>query len=191
MEGKEEMNQNSVEHGSDSNLNITMATWVYMLHRSGYSPACSTVQAACRALDDADPRSADLDELGKALVEAIVGELGTATPSFKQVLQVVTDWFGPEHIASDLGKGEDREERTRAIRRYQFSNSRPWLALIIDRFPEGRVGEHWVMVEEVTDVVKVMDPYPWDDVDEQYEMPLPDFMVKWELAGIASIRFMP
>jgi hypothetical protein len=45
------------------------------------------------------------------------------------------------------------------------------------------------MVERMTDVVMCMDPYPWDDLDEEYAAPLVDFCVKWELAGGAGLRF--
>ena len=173
-----------------SNLGITLATWVFMLHVGGYECASERVRTACKALEDAPPE-ADLDALGQDLVRAVKDDLGEPDPDFQRVLRVVQDWYGEDRVAADLGKADDRQERIRSIRRYQFSNSRPWLALIMDRFPDGHVGEHWVMVEEVTDVVKVMDPYPWDDVDEQYQMPLGDFMVKWELAGLWSVRFLP
>ena len=45
------------------------------------------------------------------------------------------------------------------------------------------------MVEQFTDRVILMDPYPWDDVDEEYELPLTEFMVRWELAGNNSLHF--
>ena len=45
------------------------------------------------------------------------------------------------------------------------------------------------MVERVTDTVTCMDPYPWDDLDEEYTLPLVEFMVRWELAGGESILF--
>ena len=45
------------------------------------------------------------------------------------------------------------------------------------------------MVERVTDVVLCMDPYPWDDLDEEYAAPLIDFCVKWELGGGVGLRF--
>jgi hypothetical protein len=39
-------------------------------------------------------------------------------------------------------------------------------------------------------VVTCMDPYPWDDLDEEYTTPVVEFMVKWELAGSQSIHFI-
>jgi hypothetical protein len=49
---------------------------------------------------------------------------------------------------------------------------------------------HWVLVERVTDEVLCMDPYPWDDLDEEYVQPTLDFLVKWELAGGGSFRWV-
>jgi hypothetical protein len=65
----------------------------------------------------------------------------------------------------------------------------PIITAIVDRFPDGSIGTHWVMVERVTDTVTCMDPYPWDDIDEEYSLPLVEFMVRWELAGCESILF--
>ena len=87
-------------------------------------------------------------------------------------------------------EGESRDDRTRQMRAYQFRTSMPFVALIIDRFPDGSVGPHWVMVERVTDQVTCMDPYPWDDLDEEYSQPLVEFMVKWELAGCEALTFL-
>ena len=44
------------------------------------------------------------------------------------------------------------------------------------------------MVEQLTDRVVCMDPYPWDDLDEEYDSPVVEFAVKWEFAGCGSIR---
>jgi hypothetical protein len=61
---------------------------------------------------------------------------------------------------------------------------------VVDRFPNGSVSMHWVLVERVTDEVLCMDPYPWDDLDEEYVQPTLDFLVKWELAGGGSFRWV-
>ena len=58
-----------------------------------------------------------------------------------------------------------------------------------ERFPDGTVGPHWVMVERITDTVTCADPYPWDDLDEEYEQDTIEFLVKWELAGSHSVRW--
>jgi hypothetical protein len=170
------------------NLGVTLATWVFILFNGGISPADAAVLAACEAIRDADD-GAEIDALGQALVDAVLAGLGDEQPDIAAVSAFAGSLFGSEAVASDLGAPTERDERARAVRRYQFGRNLPWIARIIDRFPDGTVGPHWVMVEELTESVKVMDPYPWDDVDEQYEIPLTDFMVKWELAGCESLRY--
>ena len=130
--------------------------------------------------------TADLEGLGRSLVGAVALKVGEDT-SFDAVHRLALGLYGEERVDSSLGAGS-RDLRARNARRYQFSHNLPWIACIIDRFPDGQVGAHWVMVEQVTDVVKIMDPYPWDDVDEEINMPVVDFMVKWELAGANSLR---
>ncbi|MCB9744219.1 MAG: hypothetical protein H6741_03440 [Alphaproteobacteria bacterium] len=169
------------------NLPITLATWMYILFDRGHVPTDAGVRAACEALaagvGDAD---ADFEALGRALVASVEDKLG-ADASFAHVRRYAAEQYGEEQILTSFG--ESREERARGARRYGFSHNLPWIARIIDRFPNGEVGAHWVMVEQVTDVVTCMDPYPWDDLDEEYEAPVTDFMVKWELAGARSLRF--
>jgi len=36
-----------------------------------------------------------------------------------------------------------------------------------------------------------MDPYPWDDLDEEHTIELTEFLVKWELAGGQGLRWLP
>ena len=167
------------------NLQITLATYLFILERSGYRPDSADLTQALDALvgggDD------DAEALGKALVDAVEASLGGAsTPD------AVAAWlgglYGAEHVGTSLG--DDRDGRIRGARKYMFNNSLPWLACIIDRFPDGAVGPHWVMIEQVTDAVTCMDPYPWDDLDEEYTTPVVDFSVKWELAGSQSIHFI-
>lgn len=172
----------------DGNLGITLATWTFLLHQADHPPDDPAVRAACEKIQNAG-EDQDLDALGRDLMAAIRQVLGEDRPAFERVAEVLRSWYGSDRIRTDLGEPESRGDRARGIRRYQFGNPRPWIALVIDRFPDGTVGEHWVMVEETTDVVKVMDPYPWDDVDEQYTLPLVDFMVRWELAGCHSLCF--
>jgi hypothetical protein len=169
------------------NLGVTLATWIFILFNGGTPAQDPAVVAACEAIRDAGD-DADLDALGQALVDAVLAVVGDGD-GFADVLAGARRLFGDDQVASDLGEPTDRDERARGIRRYLFGRNLPWIARIIDRFPGGSVGAHWVMVEELTDAVKVMDPYPWDDVDEQYEMPVTDFMVKWELAGCESLRY--
>ena len=50
--------------------------------------------------------------------------------------------------------------------------------------------EQWVMVNQFVDWVSCLDPYPFDDVEEQFSMPVEDFMVRWELAG-SQVVYIP
>ena len=158
-------------------LGTTLATWLFMLDDAGHRPDDADLQAACDAIRSATEGA---DDAGKALVAVVESKLGD-TDDFDAVTAWVKGLYGDDAIATSLG--DDRDSRARAARAYQFKTSLPWVAQIIDRFPDGSVGPHWVMAQRVTDIVTCMDPYPWDDLDEQYEAPVIEFMVKWELAG--------
>ena len=177
-------------------LGVALATWIYTMHNAGREPADDAILAACKDLDRAGAHSPavgqtgggpDINALGLMLVIAVEAHLGDAT-DFAAVLDLLGQLFDSEHLATTFAG--TREERAQAARSYQFMSSLPWLACLIDRFPDGEVGPHWVMVERLTDRVYCMDPYPWDDVDEEYTTPIVDFMVKWELAGGQSIRWV-
>ena len=167
-------------------LPITLATYLFILDSSGHRARHEALNAACDALKAAG-EGADVETLGKQLVAVVRDSLGESADH-----AAVTAWlgelYGAKHWATDLG--DSREARLRAVRSYMFQSSLPWIACIIDRFPDGSVGPHWVMIEQVTDRVICMDPYPWDDLDEEYAAPVVEFMVKWELAGCQSIRFV-
>jgi hypothetical protein len=166
------------------NLGITVGTWLFLLHMRGHAFSDAAITGASTAIEAAAPEEAD--RAGMALVELVSTALGSDADT-----AAVTAWLrtllGGDHVGRF--EGEDRAARTRQIRAYQFQSNLPFLTPIIDRFPDGTVGSHWVMVERVTDTVTCMDPYPWDDIDEEYTQPLVEFMVKWELAGCESIVF--
>ena len=167
-------------------LDVALATWIFLLHNAGHVPDDDDLNQAISALRQA-PEDADVDSLGQALVAAVRVSLGDGTR-----LSDVWSWlgrlYGDEHVSSDFGT--DRLTRIRAARRHHFRSGLPWLARIIDRFPGGEVGAHWLLVQNIDDEVTCMDPYPWDDLDEQYRQPLVEFVVKWELAGGEGIRFV-
>jgi hypothetical protein len=166
-------------------LGVALATWLFILDDSGHRPADEGVRAACDALREGSP--SEVDALGQALVAAVEGSLG-ADRSDAAVKAWAEAQLGETAVGS-IG-GSSRDERLRHMRAYQFRTSLPFIARIIDRFPGGEVGSHWVMIERVTDTVTCMDPYPWDDLDEEYDQPVTDFMVKWELAGCTSLTFL-
>ena len=166
-------------------LGAALATWIYMVDDGGHRPADTGLVAACDALRSGTADNADA--LGQALVDAVAKSLGTDHSA-----AAVRAWLNAQLGDTRVGsiEGESRDDRTRQMRAYQFRTSMPFVALIIDRFPDGSVGPHWVMVERVTDQVTCMDPYPWDDLDEEYSQPLVEFMVKWELAGCEALTFL-
>lgn len=166
------------------NLGITVGTWLFILHTYGHAFTDDAITAACKAIEAAS--ADDADQAGMALVELVNGALGEDADA-----NAVKAWLGGLLGTHHVGgiEGEDRAGRTQHIRAYQFKSNLPFITQIIDRFPDGTVGAHWVMVERVTDTVTCMDPYPWDDIDEEYTLPLVEFMVKWELAGCDSIVF--
>jgi hypothetical protein len=164
-------------------LATAVAIFVYLLNDAGNAPDDAEVAAACRALTDAG-EGADFNALGQALVDCVEGKLTGG--ELADVQGFLAGLFGAERLSTSFG--ESREERLRGMRRYHFHNTTPWLARIIDRFPDGEIGPHWVLVERVDENVRCADPYPWDDLDEEYESPITDFMVKWELLGCEGVR---
>jgi hypothetical protein len=168
----------------DGNLGITLATWVWSLFSAGVVPDHAGISEACAAIGKGQGSP---EALGEKLVGLIRQSFDTPEPDPEGVAAVLGRWYGADAVRTDLGSSRDREERTRAIRRYRFNRNLPWLARIIDRFPDGHVGLHWVMVEDLSELVHIMDPFPWDQVDETYAIPLHDFQVKWELAGLGGV----
>ncbi|MEL6343927.1 MAG: hypothetical protein AAFV53_12410 [Myxococcota bacterium] len=166
-------------------LPVTLATFLFILSSAGHPANHEGLKQAIEALNHATPDD-DIETLGKQLVSVVREGLGEDA-DLEQVQRFMGDLYSDQNIATKMGN--NREERLRSIRSYMFQNSLPWIARIIDRFPDGTVGPHWVMIEQVTDRVICMDPYPWDDLDEEYASPVVEFMVKWELAGCESIRF--
>ena len=159
---------------------VTLATFLYLVNQAGHPVANPQLAAACAAVGAADAEAAAA--AGAALVEAVGVP---AQPDAVAVQAWLDAALGQGRAgALSLPAGADqRDARARALRSYQFRTSLPLLVQMVDRFPDGSIGSHWVMVERVTDTVTLMDPYPWDDVDEELQVPLLDFLVKWELAG--------
>lgn len=176
----------SETEAKSGDLAITLGTYLFLLDSAGYRADHPDLNAACDALKAAGEGD-DVEALGQALV-AVVSQGLPADASLDDVAAWMTSLLGEDHVSTTLG--DDRAQRLRSARSYMFQNSLPWLAQIIDRFPDGTVGPHWVMVEQLTDRVVCMDPYPWDDLDEEYDAPVVEFAVKWELAGCGSIRYI-
>ncbi len=159
------------------NLWFTLSTFLFLVRRSGRPVADAQIEAACAAVEAGQ---GSVHALGQRLVDAVRARI--QHNDYEGVMVAVQELVGADRVRP-APAADTREERIVAVRRALFGRSLPWLAVIIDRFPDGSVGRHWVMVEQFTDVVQVMDPYPWDDRDEERTLPITDFMVQWELAG--------
>ena len=122
-------------------------------------------------------------ELGKELVEVVSNSLGD-NPSVEDVLAWLTERIPDIQNGWDISEDESPLQ---AIRRYEFKRGLPWIAQIAERTDAG-LTEMWVMVEKVTDTVLCMDPYPWDDVDEEFILDVPEFLLRWDLAGKTAIH---
>jgi len=157
-------------------LPSTLATWIYLLHAGGRPAADSALRGACDAIDGAVGEEGDLAEHGAALADAVTAHLDSG--GLDGTLDAV---YGNAGVEAGFGQG--REERLRNVRRYQFGLPLPWLARIAERSEAGEIVTHWVLVEALRETVQIMDPYPWDRLEEEREMPLWEFVAKWELAG--------
>ncbi len=170
-------------HTANETLAITLATFLFLVRRAGRPILDPAVEAACAAFDAG---GAPLATLGATLAGAVRARLAGAR--VEDVVEALRELLGADHVLTDLGDAATREERAATIRRAHFGNHLPWLAVIIDRQPDGEVSRHWVMVESFDEAAKVMDPNPWDEKDEERDLPINDFMVQWELAGCRSVR---
>ena len=128
-------------------------------------------------------QNVDPFELGKSLVD-LVEESISADASVDDVVTWLT-----ERIPS-ITNGWDVDERQttlQRIRQYEFKRGLPWIGRLAERTDDS-LEEMWIMVEKVTDTVLCMDPYPWDDVDEEFSVDLPEFLLRWNLAGGVAIH---
>lgn len=174
------------EPSESGKLPVAIATWIFLLDQKSVHANHPGLRSACNALR-ASQGDADWDGLGKALLAEVEAGLKSSAPD--AVHAWAASLYGADHVSGGLDG--TREARLADARTYQFRHGLPWLALIYDRFPGGTTAPHWVMVERVTDTVTCMDPYPWDDVNEEYELPLVEFLVKWELTGCVALRWVP
>jgi hypothetical protein len=157
---------------------VTVASWVFLLHVAGVMSREESIREACQEMTSAGDAAAG-DVAAMTLVDRLAGAIGDDLASGAQGL-----FEGQVH--SDMGEG-DRETRSRRIRSYGFERGLPWLARICRRQADGTVAGVWMVVERFGNTVTLMDPNPWDEVDETLSLPLADFHVLWELAGTPSV----
>jgi hypothetical protein len=126
----------------------------------------------------------DAESAAQAFEKALLDEVGIEAG--EDLAEKVGGWFGDK--ATTSATDGERSQMLQAMRRWTFQQGTPWLALLWQRDQSGRVGPHWVIVESVSDEVKLVDPDPWDGVDEDRDLDARDFMVLWELSGCAAVR---
>lgn len=163
---------------ADGGVRLAFATWLVALHAGGVPILDAAGRAACERVV-ADPGDASAGDL-LAWVDA---GLGAADVDAARALAARA--LG-DALRTDLGAG-DRAYRLARIRRYQFGRQLPWLARVWERGGDGVVGVSWLVVGEVTDTLRALDPNPWNDVDEAREIPVGDFLVLWELDGCSAL----
>jgi hypothetical protein len=173
-----------LDHETDGNLRVALATWVFALYAAGVEVVDPAVRTWCSAVADAAD-AADGERAGLALIEGIAGRVEQAGSSPEQVTALARSLFG-DTVNGDLGAGT-REDRLHRIRAYQFRRALPWLARVWERHVDGSVAPSWLLVSEVTDLVRVMDPNPWNEVEEDRALPVADFQVLWELDDCTSL----
>lgn len=161
---------------------VAFATWVYLLHAGGVEADDAAVVDACRAIGAATDRAVG-DAAGEELIARIDALFGG--PSAPETALTVASRLYGDRARGDMGAG-DREARTATFRRYQFGRGLPWLARIVERH-DGKIVPTWLLIEKVDEQVHAMDPNPWNEVDEQRNVPVADFHVLWELDGCHSV----
>lgn len=159
-----------------------------LIKAMGSAPATSKIETF---LQENYPKesysSVSPQELGAQLVDALNNSLGAASSA-----ESVQQWLQNNYSEASFSfsfDGNNRDEKISSIRKYAFLTNRPWLAQIAAR-TGSEISTQWVLVEDFTDSVTCMDPYPWDDIDEEYTMSLEEFMVRWELAGEGTIALL-
>ena len=148
----------------------------------GESPANSTIESFIESnYSQAQYTSTSPQILASELVSALGSSLQNDTN--------LKSWMSNHYTDASLlftFSGETRNEKISSIRKHLFVTSRPWLAKIASR-TGSEIGHQWILVEDFSDSVTCMDPYPWDDIDEEYTMSIEEFMVRWELAGEEAV----
>lgn len=158
-----------------------VTTWILELSAKGIFPTDDTIAQGCRAVLGAKSE-AEAAQVGAKLTAQISDEIGDASAS--AVGAAARRWFG-DALSTELGEGT-REDRAHRLRGWSFRGGAPWLGQVWLRDEAGEVRGRWLIVDRVLDAAHTLDPNPWDDVDEHFDIPVDDFLVLWELSGATS-----
>ncbi len=157
-------------------MEMTLATAVVLLRRAGLVVVDPALESTSASVERASDRTSALGAAG-VLAAALGEDLGPASPlarAFPSLRHVPVSGGHDEHIT--------------ALRRARFGNALPMLACIADRV-NGQLVARWALVLDVGEQVHLLDPNPWDDVAEDRSLGLPEFVVRWSLAGSQLITF--
>lgn len=158
---------------------VTLATFLYLAHRAGFSVQDARLNETFRTIDSEGATEA----LGAQLVEILHAQLPETSPD--AVIGLLNGLLGGA-LRADFAKAETREQHVAAVRREVFGRSTPWLAWLVASNAEGAFYRQCVLVEGFGEVVQVMDPNPFNDIDEARSYPIDEFMGLWEVAGARS-----
>lgn len=164
-------------------LPATLSTFIFLSRALGSGVVDSAVCDLCDRVQLAieSGSAEEIEAAGDELCGAVssIAEGGDVAAALGRV-------YGSESVETSFGV--DRAAALRGIRRYAFVKSRPWLAGMVERV-DGELVTQWVIVEELGEgTVTLMDPWPWDSLEEERVIPTWEFLVKWELAGSPSAR---
>jgi hypothetical protein len=158
-----------------------------LVQAMGSSPSYENIQAFIEEnYPEESYNSVSPQDLAANLVEALSHSF-----SAENTAENLKNWLTEKYPDTNFSfgfSGSSREEKVSDIRKHVFNSNRPWLAQIAERNASGLTTQ-WVLVEDFADTVTCMDPYPWDDIDEEYTMSIEEFMVRWELAGEGTVAF--
>lgn len=162
---------------------VTLATWVTLLHARGRPCPDATVAEHCQAIVDAADSEAR-EAQGTALV-ALLGDRLSDTAGPDGLRTLAASLYG-DALRVDLAEGGPDDLRHR-LRMRSFAGRLPFLAWIWERHGDGEVAPHWVLVERAIDTVELIDPDPFDALDEDRSLAVDEFLVLWRLGGHAHV----
>jgi hypothetical protein len=150
-----------------------------------YMPSSQKIELALQSLFGNNfIENIDLFSMGMEMVSAIEslfseGYEKKPLSSIKKVLEELYTDF-------DFNTFDDNaQQNLKSIRSYQYHYKLPWIARIANR-QNGLIVEEWVMVEDVQDMVLCMDPYPWDDIEEDFRLSTQEFLIRWRLCDFSG-----
>ena len=167
-------------------LQDDLASFLQKEIHHNYTPTPERIKKAIHILLGDDFREGiDFFRLGMEMVDVLTKLFpeNYDLHAFSHLKSVLTELYSDYDVNIF---GNDKNQNLKSIRSYQYHQKLPWIARIANRQADSIV-EEWVMVEDVQDMVLCMDPYPWDDIEEDFELPTQEFLVRWELCNYTGV----